>query len=731
MSAAGVVTSQADVGDAEVVVVGAGPSGSVAAATLAELGRDVLVVDQSKFPRDKPCGDGLTHSAVVMLEELGLRSLVEEGQRVEDCRIVVGHGAERKGWYQPPAREPRSRFMRTVPRRTLDLALLDAALERGARFKRARVDGPVFEGGAARGVRLSDADGGGWIGARAVIGADGATSRMRRESGIGGERSGPSVYAVRQYFTTTESLDPVFDVYVPLTYEGGLLAGYGWVFPIADRRANIGVAYYSPPTGRPRARIREVLSAFTEELRDRESDRLGSLSEPSPPFGAPIAVQFSADGCQRENLILCGEAALAADPLTGEGISFAMGSGRAAAHVADGVLRSTRTPQVGRLVGRRFPRLGQNLGLLARIGVGAADGFKLAEGEQQSMVQAVRRVTAGPPEEPSNETTDVRELLSRDAACADALDRVNERLLDSLQTSFPFGFETLEREVRAGGGPVAAACAIGVARACRDDLGEATIAVAASAELVALVDRCLPRLSSRVDSDIAWLNNAMALLLGDLALTAALRTTPAAHARFAREIGAAIQRIAEGEMVDAEDRFDVERTVERCGTALDARAGTFMSLAARLGALAAGMAGELDSWARFGRELGVAYQISEEIRELTLGDEPTRKRPGSDLRAGIYTLPVVIALHADDELRDELGGPLGGRSVPSVVARIEHTGALTEALTEVRRHSQSALDAVRPASQDAEGLPTTLAAFPMARVDALVAGLKTEVAAPR
>jgi 2-polyprenyl-6-methoxyphenol hydroxylase-like FAD-dependent oxidoreductase len=100
--------------DVEVVVVGAGPAGSVAAASLAERGRDVLLVDQNEFPRDKPCGDGLTHSAVEVIEELGLGSLAERGHAVEDCRIVIAHGAEMKGWYRPPARLPRSRFMRTV-----------------------------------------------------------------------------------------------------------------------------------------------------------------------------------------------------------------------------------------------------------------------------------------------------------------------------------------------------------------------------------------------------------------------------------------------------------------------------------------------------------------------------------------------------------------------------------------------------------------------------------------
>jgi len=706
--------------EAEVVVVGAGPAGSVAAATLAEHGRDVLLVDQSEFPRDKPCGDGLTHSAVEVLEELGLGSIAEGGQPVEDCRIVIAHGAEMKGWYRPPARLPRTRFMRTVPRRALDLTLRDAALERGARFLRARVDEPLLDDGSAHGVRLSPGDGGGRVGARCVVAADGATSRMRRACGMDGGWAGTPVYAVRQYFTTEEPLDPVFDVYVPLLYEGGLLAGYGWVFPIDERRANVGVAYYSPPAGRPRARIRRILSAFVDELQDREGERFGRLTDPSKPFGSPIAVQFSPERSQLSNVLFSGEAALAADPLTGEGISFAMRSGRIAAHAADRILRSEATPQVGRLVARDAPRLGQNLSLLARIASGAGE-FKLSESEHQPFVLAVRRVTGSAPDEPGLERTEVRRLLELDPACVHALDRVNELLLDSMRTSFPFGLETLHREVRARGGPLAAACTLTVARACGGELDEPTIRLAAASELIAVADRCLPRISPRAESDIAWLNNAMALLLGDLALTAALHAPIAEQARCARELGAAIRRMSEGQMMEAEDRYDAERTMERCETVLEARAGTPLSLAARLGAITADVGEEADAFGRFGRELGIAYQLSEDIRELTLGDELTRRRPGSDLREGLYSLPVVDALHRDDELMSALGGPVSGKAVGPVLVRLRETGALEEAAGRCRSHVQWALESVSHTPWSAVELLEALSKFPIGGLDRLVA----------
>ena len=705
--------------EAEVVVVGAGPAGSVAAATLAELGRDVLMVDQSEFPREKPCGDGLTHAAIAVMEELGLESLASEAQPIEDCRIVIGHGAEMKGWYRPPEELSGSRMMRTVPRNELDLALLEAALAQGARLTRARADGPVIERGEVRGVRVGAGDAAGRIDAACVIGADGATSRMRREAGIGGDLPGTQVYALRQYFTTVEALDPVFDVYVPLVYEGGLLAGYGWVFPVSERRANVGVAYYTPPAGRTRARIREVLRSFVEELADREGKRFGSLTDPSPPIGAPIAVRFSPHRCQRGSLLLAGEAAMAADPLTGEGISFAMRSGQIAARAADRLLRTGEAPDLGRELGRAFPRLGQDLSLLTRVAAGAAEGFKLVDGEHQPFVLAVRRVTGSAPDEPGIEATEVRALLGGDEELVDALDRVNERLLDSLRSSFPFGLEVLHREARAHGGPLAAACALIVARACGGELDRAAVAAAAAAQQVALIDRCFPRLIRSVESDLAWLNNAMALLLGDLAIAAALSEPLERRARIMREIGAAIRRIAEGEAIELEDRFAADRAIDRCREAADARSGTLFSLAARLGAIAAGAEDELDALGAFGRHLGIAVQLSEDVRELTLGDALTRRRPGSELREGAYSVPVLLARDADPVVTDALGDRVPGRVAGTMVARIRESGALEEAAGECRSEIECALERIPAVLGDRGESLRELAAFPLNRVPSL------------
>jgi hypothetical protein len=317
------------------------------------------------------------------------------------------------------------------------------------------------------------------------------------------------------------------------------------------------------------------------------------------------------------------------------------------------------------------------------------------------------------------DVTEVGRMVAGDEHLVDALDRVNERLLDSLRTSFPFGLEVLHREARAHGGPLPAACALIAARACGGELDRAALGVAAAAQHVALIDRCLPRIIGSVQSDLAWLNNAMALLLGDLAIAAALSEPAERSARVMREIGAAIRRIAEGEAIELDDRFAADRPLDRCREAADARAGTLFSLAARLGAIAAGAEDELDAVGAFGRHLGIAVQLSEDVRELTVGDALTRRRPGSDLREGTYSVPVLLARDADPVVADALGERVPGRLAGTIVARIRDSGAVEEAAAGCRSEIECALEQIPATLADRDTLVRELAAFPLHRLPRL------------
>jgi geranylgeranyl reductase family protein len=685
------------VDEAEVAVVGGGPAGSSAAARLAELGHEVLLIDQSGFPRDKPCGDGVTHHAVAFLERKGLGRLVEDSHPIEDVRVVIGHGQERSGFYRPWPQPPT--YARAMPRRALDNGLFDLARDGGARFLEARVDGPVLEDGRAAGVRLAG-DEGGLVRARCVIAADGATSRMRRESGFARERPGSHIFALRLYADTERELEPFFDFYVPLTYEGGLLAGYGWVFPVGPRRANIGVAYYEPPPGRPRARIRRVLDAFVAELEAQERDRLGAITDRTEPIGAPIATQFSPERCQLDHLIFAGEAARVADALNGEGISFSMESGEYAAEEAHALLQTGRRPAQGARIGRRFTRLGQDLTLPMRLVAGAATGLKLMDRGAKPFLTRIGRAASIGPEDPAIARTETgSRLLESDPGAADALRRADELLLDTLRTSFPFTLETMHRELRAGGGPLVVTAALAAARGVDGEIGDDLVAAAVACELPGLLGPCYREVAPETRSELARLNNAVAMLSGEFVLGRAVRSAGTASSPLAAALAEVSRRAIEG--LAAELAGDgASRSPGDYLRATSASGPDLVSLAMRDSVVLAGDGDTSAALALAGRHLGTAWQIGTEVAGLSTGDEVARRPPGAELREGRITLPVLYALEADAELAPMLEEKRNGRATREILSRLRACGALDRAAEDCRREAGLALEGIESA-----GLP--------------------------
>ena len=158
----------------DLVIAGGGPSGSAAAWQAAQTGAKVVVLDKAEFPRDKPCGDGLTARAVSYLQKMGLATEVSKFHRVN--RVTV---------FSPSAWElsfPRRPGMpdhgHTVSRTELDMLLLKHAESAGAEVRQsAEVTGPIVEDGRVVGVTLKSGEKGH---GDAVIAADGAYSPIKR-----------------------------------------------------------------------------------------------------------------------------------------------------------------------------------------------------------------------------------------------------------------------------------------------------------------------------------------------------------------------------------------------------------------------------------------------------------------------------------------------------------------------------------------------------------------------
>ncbi|MCX6028217.1 MAG: geranylgeranyl reductase family protein [Chloroflexi bacterium] len=312
----------------DVVVVGAGPAGSVAAAVLAREGLQVLLLDKAQFPRDKPCGDGVGSNSLRLLAELGL-SLESKVQGITCCsgiRAFSSKGDVFEGHF--PQLNGSHRHGYIVPRREFDHVLREFALQQGARFECLRVTGPIVEDGTVHGV-LSTQDGRIVTHqARITIAADGANSVMAEF--LHPKKLPPRYYgiAMRAYFDGVHDLDQ----YVELYFDQTALPGYGWLFPIGNGMANVGIGLRLDVARRNRSHL---LQAFDEFVNDpRLVGRLSHATLMGRANGwlLPFASQRRPRACA--GMMLVGDAGAFVSPLTGSGIYNAMETGRIAAQIA-------------------------------------------------------------------------------------------------------------------------------------------------------------------------------------------------------------------------------------------------------------------------------------------------------------------------------------------------------------------------------------------------------------
>jgi geranylgeranyl reductase family protein len=317
---------------ADVIVVGAGPAGAAAAHTLACSGVEVLLLERSRFPRDKTCGDGVAPHAVDILREMGVTFDLFGGRaRKTYGGLISGPGG---GWFsaEPPRGSGGARLESwIVPRMVLDAHVARAAVSAGAVLREdATVTGLVRERGRITGVEVSDGVRVRQIRARAVIGADGAHSSVARALGL--HENGPRHigYALRGYYDGVTGLRDDMELHY---FDGRLLPGYGWVFPTGERTANVGVGIYFGELRREKRKLREILDDFVRGTpsvaeRFRDATPMGNAS------GWPLPVASARRRTVFDGVLLTGDAASLVDPLTGEGIYTALVSGQSAARAA-------------------------------------------------------------------------------------------------------------------------------------------------------------------------------------------------------------------------------------------------------------------------------------------------------------------------------------------------------------------------------------------------------------
>lgn len=302
----------------DVVVVGAGPGGSVAALVLARYGVRVALVDKNSFPRDKACGDLVGPRGVALLAKLGV---AVEGVVPLGDMVVIGPTG---GRVLLPAVSGRTYPGEawSIPRKRFDEVLYRAALDAGAEPITARVNAVERHNGVAL-CHLSSGD---RLTAGTVIGADGATSTIASGADLLRNDRLHWGFAVRTYLRAEVKL-PLISVFDE--EPGKAFPGYGWLFPSADGVANVGVGVGVGADRRGGNRATRQLNGFIEHL--RVLGHIPSDAVAGPVIGGWLKMGMLGTRPSANSLMLVGDAAGLVNPLQGEGISQAMESGAMAA----------------------------------------------------------------------------------------------------------------------------------------------------------------------------------------------------------------------------------------------------------------------------------------------------------------------------------------------------------------------------------------------------------------
>lgn len=317
----------------DLIIVGAGPSGSSAALYGARLGLKTLLLDKASFPRDKICGDALSGKSVTALRELDLLEKVEQLDGASINRVVFsspthteadislngtslensdmkGFVVRRKIFDEFLFREARSVATRTIENFTVQDLLRDGDQVVGVRGKEHGASNPLdFRG-------------------KIILGADGFNSLIARKTGLYNHDPEHWVVALRCYYKNVGGLTDQIELH----YVDEVLPGYFWIFPLEEGYANVGIGMLHKYIKEQNVDLKQALrySIESDAFRERFAD--------ATPMEEPAGWNLPVGSLHRKNygngFLLLGDAAGLIDPFTGEGIGNAMYSGKFAAQTA-------------------------------------------------------------------------------------------------------------------------------------------------------------------------------------------------------------------------------------------------------------------------------------------------------------------------------------------------------------------------------------------------------------
>jgi heptaprenyl diphosphate synthase len=271
------------------------------------------------------------------------------------------------------------------------------------------------------------------------------------------------------------------------------------------------------------------------------------------------------------------------------------------------------------------------------------------------------------------------------------LGRVEQELRASVVADDPFLTEVASHLILAGGKRVRPALALTAAATASPTMSSAAHEVlmgAVSVELVHLGslyhDDVMDDATTRrtVPSVNAKWGNLKAILAGDYLLATASEIAASLGTEVAGLLASTIARLCQGQILELQSAFDQARTEEAYLASIDGKTASLLATACRIGGIVADLPrDQIDAVTTFGRSYGMAFQIVDDLLDVTATDQALGKPAGHDLVEGTYTLPIIRTLAA--------GGPAAAE-LRSLLDRLRPIDGTLEPV-----HDPEAIDAAR------------------------------------
>ena len=312
--------------DADVLIAGGGPSGSMCAYYLAKAGKKVILIDSENFPRDKICGDFVSPIGLKELMNIGISNFDD----FKTTNVITGATLYLDG--EPlitkdlPNIEGLPNYGRVIPRIILDNWILEEARKQGVQIiTPCKLQNyTVCDNGVLIECKQENQEK--TFFAKMIIGADGSNSTVARIMNGKKPNQENRIIAVRAYF---ENINCISDK-AELFFTSESFPGYYWFFPTGNKTANVGIGMTLEIFPKEEIHLKELLMDMIE--RDKAlKTRIGNGKLINKIVGWPLSVYNPDTVIVKNRVLLTGDAAGLINSLNGEGIQYAMQSGRWAA----------------------------------------------------------------------------------------------------------------------------------------------------------------------------------------------------------------------------------------------------------------------------------------------------------------------------------------------------------------------------------------------------------------